>query len=230
VKTLIARWLKFLTVEFIVAIVVFMLAVFLFAVIANELVLENETAFDTRVFKAVSSYASPAVTSVALFVTFLGSGYFLIPVYLFIISWFIKRRNNYYAIMVAVVALVSMLSGFILKGIFHRARPLLPLVKDVSGYSFPSGHSLAGFTFSGLMIYITWRSTLPIYLKWIVSIFLCMFALLIGLSRIYLHVHFASDVIGSFFVTIAWLSVCFIIFRIIAGKAQPLRRGDAKVR
>ena len=219
IKSKITGWLRLLTLEFITAAIVFMAAVLLFATIAHEMIVEKETAFDTRVFDFVSSYTSPAMTKAMVYITFLGTGFFLIPVYLCFILWFIKRKNFRYAIMVAVVALVSMLSGFILKGVFHRARPLSPLV-SATGYSFPSGHSLAGFTFSGLMMYLTWHSSLPAYLKWIISVALCLLGCCIGLSRIYLHVHFASDVAGSLFITIAWLSVSFMIF---GSMNKPLR-------
>ena len=117
--------------------------------------------------------------------------------------------------MVAIVALVSLLSGWLLKDIFQRPRPIQPLISGAGGYSFPSGHSLGGFTFSGVLIYLLWNSTIRTSLKWILSLALSVFALLIGLSRIYLRVHFASDVLGSLLVTIVWLSLTFIVLETI---------------
>lgn len=110
-KRKLARWLEFITLELVIATVLFLLAVLLFSFIANEAVTEKEIAADRNIFNAVAPYISPGNTKAALFITFLGSGYFLAPVYLFIIGLFIRRRNYYYAIMVAVIALVSLLSG-----------------------------------------------------------------------------------------------------------------------
>ena len=58
------------------------------------------------------------------------------------------------------------------------------------------------------------------YLKWIFSILLIFFALLIGLSRIYLRVHFTSDVIGSFLVTIVWLTLTFFLLETIEKRQE----------
>ena len=91
----------------------------------------------------------------------------------------------------------------------------MPLISGAGGYSFPSGHSLGGFTFSGVSIYLLWKSTLQPYQKWILSLFSLTLAILIGLSRIYLRVHFASDVLGSLLVTIVWLSLTFILLETI---------------
>ena len=122
--------------------------------------------------------------------------------------------------MVAIVASVSLLSGWLLKDIFHRTRPISPLISDAGGYSFPSGHSLGGFTFSGVLIYLLLLTSIPNYLKWILSVLLILFAFLIALSRIYLRVHFASDVFGSLLVTIVWLSLTFILLETIEKRIQ----------
>jgi undecaprenyl-diphosphatase len=203
--------IRFSVIEIILAVGLFLLSVILFSVIADEIIIEKEGYFDIRVFHFIASYVSPSTTRTALIITYFGSAYFLIPAYLVIIFRFMLTKERKQAILVAIVALVSLLSGGLLKDIFHRSRPLSPLIPGVSGYSFPSGHSLAGFTFSGILIYLLFRSRVKPYLKWLLSIFFFFFACLIGLSRIYLRVHFASDVLASLLVTLVWLSLTFII-------------------
>ena len=117
--------------------------------------------------------------------------------------------------MVAIVASVSLLSGWLLKDIFHRARPISPLISGVGGYSFPSGHALGGFIFSGVLLLLLWKTRRNIYLKWGLSFLIFLFGMSIGLSRIYLHVHYATDVIGSLFITLAWFALSYIFFRLI---------------
>ena len=184
------------------------------------MVIEKENHFDTIVFNYLGSYASPFNSKVALLVTNFGSGYFLIPAYLLIIFYHMKNKKYREAFNVGIVAVVSLLSGWLLKDIFHRSRPLSPLTSGAGGYSFPSGHSLGAFTFSGVLIYLLWRTTLQYYLKWVLSILLLFFAFLIGLSRIYLRVHFASDVFGSLLVTIFWLTLTFILLETIEKRNQ----------
>ena len=206
-------YLKLFTMEFLVAGLLCLSSILLFALLTDEIIIEKEDIFDAKTFTLMQSYTSPINTKIALFVTFFGSGFFLIPAYLLIIFFFLKLKKAYYSILIAVVAIVSMLSGWALKEIFHRSRPLLPLVPGAGGYSFPSGHSLGGFTFCGVIIYLAWISKASRFSKWMISVFSFLFGLLIGLSRIYLHVHFASDVLGSFFITVIWLSLSFIFLR-----------------
>ena len=211
-------YFKISVIEFIAAAVIFLLSLLLFSIIADEIVIEKEGTFDTRVFTDVSSFENQTVTKAAKFVTNFGSGYFLIPAYLFIVYYQIRNKKNQEAIVVTIVAIVSLMSGWLLKDLFHRPRPLLPLISGVGGYSFPSGHSLGGFTFSGVLIYLLWRRSLSLFIKWILSILLIILSLLIGLSRIYLRVHFASDVLGSFLVTVVWLSLTFILIETMEKK------------
>jgi len=109
----------------------------------------------------------------------------------------------------------SLLLGWILKPLFHRSRPGLPLVGGAGGYSFPSGHALGGFIFCGVLLLLLWKSRINFYLKWILTFFIFAFGLIIGISRIYLHVHYATDVLGSLFITLAWFSLSYIFFRLI---------------
>jgi undecaprenyl-diphosphatase len=208
-------FLQISVIEFIAATGVFLIAIATFSLIADEMVIEKGNQFDAYAFNQIDAYHSPFTTKLAEFVTAFGTGYFLIPAYLLII-WFCYRiKKKPEAIMVAIVATVSLLSGWLLKDIFHRPRPIMPLISGAGGYSFPSGHSLGGFTFSGVSIYLLWKSTLQPYLKWILSLCSLLLAILIGLSRIYLRLHFASDVLGSLLVTIIWLSLTFILLETI---------------
>ena len=213
-------YFKFSVIEFLVAMGVFLFAIILFSLTANEVVFEKDNQFDLHVFNFIASYDSPTITKMAKFVTNFGSVFFLIPAYLTIIFYLKQVKKIREAIMVAIVASVSILSGWLLKDIFHRARPNSPLIASVRGYSFPSGHSLGAFTFSGVLIYLLLLTSIPNYLKWILSVLLILFALLIAFSRIYLRVHFASDVFGSLLVAIVWLSLTFILLETIKKKSN----------
>jgi len=206
------RLIKF-SLEVIFAMAILLLSVFLFSIIADEMVIEKENAWDMRVFHILSNYTTNSTLKFAQIVTNFGTGYVLIPAYVCIIIIQIRKNNNSLAIIIGVIAVVSLLSGAILKNMFHRPRPLSPFIDGVLGFSFPSGHSLAGFTFSGVLMYLLYRTSIPSYLKWCGIILLSLFGCLIGLSRIFLRVHYASDVVASFLITIVWLSVSFILLK-----------------
>jgi membrane-associated phospholipid phosphatase len=183
----------------------FIISVFVFGYLAHEVVGENETQFDSRVFQFFAAYNSPAFISVNKVLTFFGATYFVIPAYvvLIIILWLIRRRSD--AINVAIVAVTSTLLMLGLKQFFHRHRPELPLVKTLTNFSFPSGHALCSFIFCSAIIYLINKGKLDLKWKWIFSILLILLAIAIGISRIVLRYHYATDVVAGFCVGFAWV-------------------------
>jgi undecaprenyl-diphosphatase len=176
---------------------------------------EKQNAIDNAAFLILRPYISETHTRIARIVTFFGTGSFLIPSYLLILFFLLRKKLNYYAMLVTAMVMSNLLLGWILKPLFHRPRPGFPLIGGAGGYSFPSGHALGGFIFSGVMLVLLWKSRISIYLKWVISFFISSFGIIIGLSRIYLHVHYATDVIGSLFITLAWFSLFYIFFRLM---------------
>jgi undecaprenyl-diphosphatase len=201
---------KGISLRFILVAVIFLLALALFAVVADEMVLENENQLDREVFVQLAQITHPSLTGTMVFITFFGSSYFLLPAYLLLIGYFlIFKKTRRLSLDVAAVGISSAIILFSLKAIFHRHRPLDPLVQNVNGFSFPSGHSFSSFTFFGLLIYILWNHDMNLVLRWILSILFVLFALAIAFSRVYLHVHFASDVIAGFCLCLVWLGLSF---------------------
>lgn len=187
------------------AIFLFLLTLFVFVYIADEIVLENETNFDQTIVTAISSYHSPTATSVLTFFTFFGSSAFLFPAYVVLVIYYWIRKNKKLALNVAAIGLTSTAVLFLLKDIFQRKRPLDPLIRNVTGFSFPSGHSFSSFTFYGLIAYILWQTHISTAWKITATILLFLFASTIAFSRVYLQVHFPSDVIAGFCLSIVWL-------------------------
>ncbi|HEX8278805.1 MAG TPA: phosphatase PAP2 family protein, partial [Segetibacter sp.] len=103
--------------------------------------------------------------------------------------------------------------------------PPYPLLANVKGFSFPSGHSFSAFTFCGLLIYILWETQISIFWKWIGSFVLFVFAAMIAVSRVYLHVHYASDVVAGFCLSVLWLTISISVLQNLEAK-RTLRRND----
>jgi len=215
---------KGLTLGLLAAIILFLITVFIFWVITDEIVFEKEGRFDDAVFKMLQHYTNPATTHVMLLFTFFGSTKFLLPAYILLAGFFLfYKRHRLYSLTVAVIGLSSIGLLYLLKDIFHRHRPLEPLTPNVVGYSYPSGHSFSSFTFFGLLTYIIWKTDLSNLWKWILSVLFISLAVCIALSRVYLHVHFASDVIAGFCLSIIWLSISlWILLRIQRSKKLEL--------
>ena len=166
--------------------------------------------FNTFDLNAVIFFHNIAVKHSLLipqFITDLGYGA-IVYVVLIILTVILSYYKHYKDAVLLNLAINSALlaSGFF-KEMFKRLRPALEYhLTQAEGYSFPSGHMLVAVCFYGALIYIIFRLVKSNRLKYILSALLMLLIILIGLSRIYLGVHYPSDVIGGLFLGI------FIVF------------------
>lgn len=213
--------IKLFSLEIFVLMGIFTIALTIFITIAR-MVFEGKTRdFDNRALAFIAGHVTNINTAVMQSFTFLGTHTFLIPANLLLTAWFLFiKKRRWYSIKVPAVALSSLLLMLILKLFFHRDRPLSPLLKAAKGFSFPSGHALMSVTFYGLLILIVWQNIQQAWLKWILSAFLVLLIIVIGLSRVYLRVHYASDVIAGFSVGLVWLLLSLWILSIIEKRSK----------
>lgn len=185
-----------------------LLALFVFWAIADEIVLERESGFDAFIFQKLSFLTSPFTTRIMLFFTFFGSDMFLRPAYALLIVYFLFfKKNTKLSLNIAAIGISGAALLWLVKDIFKRQRPADPLIQNVTGFSFPSGHSFAAFTFFGLIIYILWQTEIKKTWKYLLSVACILFAGCIAFSRVYLHVHYPSDVIAGFCLSMLWLNI-----------------------
>lgn len=107
----------------------------------------------------------------------------------------------------------------VLKFIIQRPRPSGFRLVDVSGYSFPSGHSMVSMAFFGLLVWLVWKYEKDKRMRFWLSLGFSAIIVMMGISRIYLGVHYATDVIAGFCLSVVWLA---LYTRLIA----PLFLGD----
>lgn len=148
----------------------------------------------------ISDFATP----IAKIITNFGGAIFLIAttVVLFIL---IKNKKIGTAITTNLV-LVALLNQ-LLKNILQRPRPTEYRIIQETGYSFPSGHSMASMAFYGYLIYLIYKYVENKNTKWILIMLLSILICSIGISRIYLGVHYTSDVLGGFLISISYLVI-----------------------
>ncbi|MFL5738884.1 MAG: phosphatase PAP2 family protein [Flavisolibacter sp.] len=198
--------LALLSVEMTIVLVLFVCALVAFLYITRKIFLQNKTQFDQRVFAFLKNHVSERNNDIMQFFTFLGTHQFLIPANLLLIAYYgLIKKNKWYSIKVPAIALSSLGLMFLLKNSFNRERPAIPLLKEAAGLSFPSGHALMSVTFYGLIIYIVFKSYRDKDWKWIIIALLILLILIIGFSRIYLRVHYASDVMAGYCIGFLWL-------------------------
>lgn len=189
-------------------------ALVLFVYLVRRVFILKDNAFDQTVYDFLEQYVSEPMNNFMLFFTYLGTHYFLIPANLVLVAYFLFiRKHRWHSLKIGVIALSSVLLMFLLKSFFARTRPLEPLLMAANGLSFPSGHALNAVTFYGLMGYITWHTVKNPWIRGIMFSMFVFIVLMIGLSRIYLHVHYTSDVVAGYCMGVLWLYISLRLLR-----------------
>jgi len=179
---------------------------FFFAFVVHEVLWEKEEAVDHSIFNYLSAHViSDRLTGFMKTVTYFASATFLQLAYVCLFLLYLVRKNIKRAFEIAAIGLGGFLVNYLMKLSFHRIRPPHPLIGPLNNFSFPSGHATSAFIFYGLLAYLIWKTDLPNSLKYIMATLLLLFSLLIGFSRVYLRVHYPSDVAAGFCVGFAWL-------------------------
>ena len=184
-----------------------------------EDIFENEQlTLDMVVYRLVIlNLRSEPVTAIMKLITNLSSAYVLIAITIGILL-FVKNKKV--GLCVASNLVITTLLNQLLKYIIQRPRPDGYRLIAESGYSFPSGHSMVSMAFYGLIIYLIWKMVKNKKIKYISCGILGLLIPMIGFSRIYLGVHYASDVIGGFAISIVYL----LLFTNIARSVLQLEK------
>ncbi len=186
--------------------------------LAEQLLDDELIVFDDTVLYHLQQLTgtSEAVDSVMRGITRLGDGLVQTILCIVIAVGLWLRRNRRAAAMLVACLSGGWLLNYTLKAWFGRERPEQDFLVHASGYSFPSGHAMVSICFYGMVGYLTYRFLRGKWrLSWIINVVAVTLALAIGVSRVYLGVHFASDVIAGFSAGGIWLISCIISLKLL---------------
>lgn len=168
--------------------------------------------FDETVIQLLQQFESPLMT--AIFLTFTQIGSLIGTLIIFLILLYLFRRFRWRAesILLTSVVLATPILNIILKELFQRARPTANQLIDISGYSFPSGHTMYAASLYGITLTLIWfklkRRSERIFLTFVILATITI----IAASRIYLGVHYPSDIIGGIFASTFIISLTFYLY------------------
>lgn len=183
-------------------------------------VLKNKVGnFDNLIYDKISLLISDKMTIFVRVITSFGSAAILIGITIGIMLIF---KNKKHGILIGINLLSVFLFNLLLKFIYARPRPIDINLVEEGGCSFPSGHAMVSTAFYGFLIYLIFRSNINNKVKWLYSILLSLLIISICITRVYLGVHFASDVLGGMIIAIAYL----IIFVSISFKYLPNKKSS----
>ena len=174
-----------------------------FLAIAEDVFNKEIMSGDIIGYKLVSTFLiSNFATPIAKFITNFGRAIFLITLTIVLL---VLIKNKKIGISIFSNLVIVTILNQLLKAILQRPRPTEYRIVEETGYSFPSGHSMVSMAFYGYLIYLIYKYVKNKYIKWISIVLLSILVCSIGISRIYLGVHYTSDVLGGFLISMSYL-------------------------
>lgn len=176
-------------------------------------VLEKETfQWDTTILLGLHQFANPLLDTVMLSITRLGDPGFVVAIVVVSLGWLLWQQQRLKAGMLIIACFGTLLLNQGMKLAFARPRPMLwqRLIEETS-YGLPSGHALGSLVLYGFIAYV-FADRHPLHKRAIYSITI-LIIILIGLSRLYLGVHYPSDILAGYAIGILWLLTCILLLK-----------------
>ena len=170
---------------------------------------------DFSTINFIEQIRTPFLTLFFKAVTAMGEWSFVLGVLFFISLFFIIKKRFRYDLILWTITIGGLGTAFVLKEIFHRDRPLGGLVAEISS-SFPSAHAVISVAFYAFVFYLLARNTKSNFSKYLLISALFLIPILLGFSRLYLGVHYLSDVLAGYAIGDIW----FLIGVYLAAKSQ----------
>ena len=190
--------------------IIFYIAIGLFILLTILTATDIIDPMDNVIESFVIGIRSERLTSIMMVITNLSRAYFLISVSV-ILLFILKNKKN--ALLIIVNLTTIFLSSQLLKFIFHRARPDGEHIISTLGYSYPSGHAMVSMAYFSFILYLINKKVTKKRHRTILTFITGITVFLIGFSRIYLGVHYTSDVLAGFLLATAYLVVFLTIIR-----------------
>lgn len=196
-----------------------------FAWIAYAVNQDHTASFDNYFIRHIQGQENSALTSFMKDVSFIGTTKPIIVILLAVIAILLATKRLWKESLFLVwVMLGQKLLNEAVKDVFERARPTIHRLAEETGYSFPSGHAMASICLYGGLAYLVWGFTYSRSARIAAAIVALLFTLTIGVSRIYLGVHYPSDIVGGYLLGAAWLAASAGAFRLIAFRRRSRRQ------
>lgn len=209
----------YITLYFLIGLGISLLCLWIFAEIAAE-ISERETliAIDHALANALYASAYPQRTQFFILISFLGSQYVLLPLVGIVVMCFAWKHRWKSCCLLLIATAGGMLLNLLLKEWFVRPRPQFEIPLAIENtFSFPSGHSMNSLIVYGMLAYLICVHTTNHYLRIVTVFSVVLLVILVGISRMYLGVHYLTDVLAGFTAGGVWLGTCILV-------AETLRR------
>jgi len=219
------RLMSFITTVGIVWLGVCLLLLFSLARLAEEVLEQEAFAYDENILLWINQFSSPVLDQVMLTVTRLGDPDIVVPITCIGVVWLWWRWRWRIAVIFAITCIGGAVLSTGFKLLFGKERPALwsQLITETS-YSFPSGHALGSMVLYGFSAYLLVQR-FQTY-KWLIYGIATLLIGSIGFSRIYLGVHWPTDVVAGYSIGFLWLSVCIGLYKLETRRSERSRNSN----
>lgn len=186
----------------------------LFIIWTLLVILKNTTSFDNAIYNFIIKFRSNNLDSFFKLITKLGNTQVIFA----IVCVFLIITHNIESLFMSTIAIICPTTMQILKSLIKRKRPTILRLINQGGYSFPSGHAMISIGIYGFLIYYFYNHINNKVLRNIICSILFIIIILIGISRVYLGVHYPSDIIGGYLISFIILIIIINILEIIKNK------------
>ena len=179
-----------------------------FGELAEEVHEGDTFAFDQPLLQWAESWHSPVMDRVFLFFSDIGYQWGVVPFDILLVAWLALKRKPREGLFAGIALAGSALLNVAAKHYFHRARPSLwESTSPETTFSFPSGHAMGSMTLAAVLVLLAW----PTRWRWWVLALMVPFVLMVGASRIYLGVHYPSDILAGWTAALAWVFGVYLV-------------------
>jgi len=210
-----SSFVPLVVVEIIIGSLLLVLSFIFFIKLSSYVLDKSIFVFDQAVSQDVYALRSPMLTRLMYVISFLGGSVWLLGGSIAVCTALLFKNYRREAVLFLLTFSVGVLLNLLLKDAVARARPdIAPLTQEVF-YSYPSGHSMNALVFYGLLTYLVYRVSRNLTLSMLVGLGSSLLVLAIGISRVYLGVHYPSDVIAGYLAGAGWILTVLVLQRTI---------------
>lgn len=200
---------------------IFAISLIIFLSMTYWLTSDHGFTFDATISEWVESTSSPWVVNVMEGISLIGSSEVILIVTLLVAGIFVLKRDWYHTLLFLTVSVGGVALNLILKLVFQRERPdgevsyieVFNMSIEIPSYSYPSGHTMRAAIFILFLIYLSLRYIMHAGMKIIVNTVLFLTLIGVACSRLYVEAHFLTDTLGAIFISLAWSSLCLLLFK-----------------
>lgn len=187
--------------------------ILLFIILSFLIKFHITTNFETNFYKEITEHMSNVLTIIMKIISYMGNT--LIVILICIILLVIPKTRYKYGLITSIGVITSTMLNNILKVVFLRERPDVLRLINENSYSFPSGHSMINMTMYSLLAILLYNNIKDKKLKYVFPLSILLIPIFMGISRVYLGVHYITDVIGGWIFGLLITVVIYQIYNVV---------------